>query len=269
VKIGININTCKDAQGNILKAIKEAIFNIDKNISIAVFKDSNLEEYNIKELDFVITLGGDGTILHTARLFSPWDIPILGINIGNLGFLSALDLPGFYDNLEKIINKEYYIDERMMLKCSLGEEEQYINSLNEIVIAKGALSKISRYEIYIDDKLYNTFRADGVIIATPTGSTAYSLSAGGPIVEGGIEAIIITAICPHYLGSRSIVVSSSKTVEIKVFKKQEKVYLTVDGQESFEIYEESIKISKSDIKCKLVRLNDYDYYNILRKKILP
>lgn len=269
MKIGINVNTTKDLNGEILKSIIKGISDKMIDAEFYIFKDSSdIDEEIVRELEFVITLGGDGTILRTARYISKCNVPILGVNIGNLGFLSGVEVSNFYDSIEDLLAGRYKIEERMMLQAIIkNNKKASYEALNDVVISKGTLSRIVHFEIYIEGSLYTDFKADGVIISTPTGSTAYSLSAGGPIIEPDMKLISITPICPHYLGVRTIVLDCNKKIEIRVHKKQEKVYLTIDGQESVELSEDTVNITSSDIKCKLIRLKEYDYFDILRKKI--
>jgi NAD+ kinase len=269
--IGININTGKDINGELLKAIEKTITYHMPQSNIKVFKDTKgLSEDSTRNLDFIISLGGDGTLLGTAREIYKFGIPILGVNIGNLGFLTEVESSGFEYAIDNIKNNNYKIEERTMLDCSIDRKEtnrQYI-CLNDIVLSKGTLARMAKYEIYIDDRFYSSFTADGVIISTPTGSTAYSLSAGGPIMYPTLKLMSITPICPHSLGVRTMVVDGSSRVRLGIKKKYESVFLTVDGQQSLEIKEEDkINVSMSDYKCKLIKLPSYDYFNILRQKI--
>lgn len=266
--IGININTTKDSEGKILNSIVEMVYNQIKDSKIKIFKDcENLEKKDTKNLDMVITLGGDGTILRSARKLARYDIPILGVNLGNLGFLSSVEMSEFNNALEQICNGQYYIEERTMLKCTTNEKS--FELLNDAVISKGTLSRIVKYDIFVDNSFYTTFTADGVIISTPTGSTAYSLSAGGPIIYPTLDLIIITPICSHSLGIRTIVLESKSKVTVKIRKAYESIFLTVDGQDSLKIdTEDYVNIESSKYKCKLIKLENYNYFDILRKKII-
>lgn len=269
--IGINVNMTKDAEGNILKSIIDIINKNITDASIKIFDNTQgVDEKSVSNLDFIISLGGDGTLLGTARETAQFDIPILGVNIGNLGFLTGVESSEFEYAIKAIKNREYSIEERMMINCSVKREEAEKNflCLNDIVLSKGTLARMAKYEIYIDNMFYSSFTADGVIISTPTGSTAYSLSAGGPIIFPTLKLISITPICPHSLGIRTIVIDSSSKININIKKKYESVFLTVDGQESLEVTENDIiEIGMSLFKCKLIKLQRYDYFDILRKKI--
>lgn len=269
--IGINVNRSKDTEGTILKSIIDIIAKFILEPNIKIFNNTEgLNEKAVKDLDFIISLGGDGTLLGTAREIAKYNIPILGVNIGNLGFLTEVESSEVEYAIKAIQNREYDIEERMMLVCSVKRKEIEKNflCLNDTVLSKGTLARMAKYEIYIDDMFYSSFTADGVIISTPTGSTAYSLSAGGPIMFPTLKLIAITPICPHSLGIRTIVIDSSSKVNVRIQKKHESVFLTVDGQQSLEVTEEDIiKVSMSPLKCRLIKLESYDYFNILRKKI--
>ena len=270
--IGININTTKDKDGKILKHIKDTIIEYMGNIDIFIFKDSiGLESTEHKDLDLIIALGGDGTILRTSRNLNNASIPILGVNIGNLGFLSSVELLEFGNAMKNIIEGDYYVEDRMMLNCTLpyrGGVEVY-TALNEIVVSKGTLARIVEYEIYIDNKFYTAFTGDGLIISTPTGSTAYSLSAGGPIIYPNLDVIALTPICPLSLSMRTIVLDSKSEISVSIKGEHESIFLTLDGQRAIKLnnYEKMV-VSVSNKKCRLVKLNNYNYFDILRKKII-
>lgn len=270
--IGLIINSTKDENGEIQQKVINFLKSSIEGMSLKLFdRLDKITEDAIKDLDFVISLGGDGTILSTARAVAKHHLPILGINIGNLGFLSSAEFSDIKQCIGKIIDGEYEIEERLMLKCTfkLGN---YINEhylLNEAVISKGTLARILEYGIKIDGKYYTNFKADGIIISTPTGSTAYSLSAGGPIMYPTLDLIAITPICPLSLGIRTMVLDSNSEVNITVKKKYQSVYLTLDGQEAFEMKDDDIiTITKAPWKCKLIRVKGYDYFEVLRKKII-
>lgn len=270
--IGIIINSTKDKSGDIQQRVTDFLHNRIDGVSLKLFDRQNkITEADAKALNMVISLGGDGTILSTARDVAKYDLPILGINIGNLGFLSSAEFSDIKQCIEKIVNGEYEIEERMMLKCTFNlqncTKEQYL--LNDAVISKGTLARILEYSIKIDGRYYTNFKADGIIISTPTGSTAYSLSAGGPIVYPTLDLISITPICPLSLGIRTMVLDGNSKIEIMIKKKYQEAYLTLDGQEAFEIIDEnSISITKAPWKCKLIRVKGYDYFDVLRKKII-
>lgn len=270
--IGIIINDTKDKSGEIQQRVTNFLHSSIDGVRLKLFDRQNkITEADAKDLNMIISLGGDGTILSTAREVAKYELPILGINIGNLGFLSSAEFSDIKQCIGKIVDGEYEIEERLMLKCTfkLGNciKEQFL--LNDAVISKGTLARILEYSIKIDGRYYTNFKADGIIISTPTGSTAYSLSAGGPIVYPTLDLISITPICPLSLGIRTMVLDGNSEVNIKIKKKYQSVYLTLDGQEAFEIIDEnSISITKAPWKCKLIRVKGYDYFEVLRKKII-
>jgi len=270
--IGININTTKDKDGEISKYVKNIISKYIDDTNIFIFKDSiGLESNKYNYLDIIIALGGDGTILRTSRNLNNCNIPILGVNIGNLGFLSSVELQGFENAMKRFMEDDYYVEDRMMLNCTLpyrGELEEY-TALNDIVVSKGTLARVVKYELHIDNKFYIGFTGDGLIISTPTGSTAYSLSAGGPIIYPDLDVISVTPICPLSLSMRTIVLGSKSKISISIKCEHESVFLTLDGQRAIKLnnYEE-ILVSVSNKKCRLVKFNDYNYFDVLRKKII-
>lgn len=271
-KIGVNINTTKDLDGKIIKYVNHIISKYIDSTNIFIFKDSvGLENDKFKDLDIIIALGGDGTILRTSRNLNNFNIPILGVNIGNLGFLSSVELLEFENAMKRFFEDDYYVEDRMMLNCTLpyrGETESY-TALNDIVVSKGTLARIIKHEIHIDKKFYTDFTGDGLIISTPTGSTAYSLSAGGPIIYPNLDVIAVTPICPLSLSMRTIVLDCKSEISVSIKSEHESIFLTLDGQRAIKLNAyEQILVSVSNKKCRLVKFNDYNYFHILRKKII-
>ncbi|ABR33880.1 MULTISPECIES: NAD(+)/NADH kinase [Clostridium] len=270
--IGIAINPSKDVDNRILnmvvKKFKEK-FNL-KNIE--VFNSFDIEEQNLADIDLLIVLGGDGTLLGIARsLNDSFNSPILGINIGNLGFLSSVDISDIDIALEKLKDGKYKFVDRMMLNCKVESDEnkEELKALNDVVLARGTLSRMVKFTIFVDGKIYSTFKGDGLIIATPTGSTAYSFSAGGPFIYPDLELITITPICPHTKSMQTIVLKGDSVIDIYADHEEEKIYLTVDGQKAIKInHETSVKVSKNKKSVKLLVFDDYDYFKVLRSKIL-
>lgn len=270
--IGIAINPSKDVDNRILnmvvKKFKEK-FNL-KNIE--VFNSFDIGEQNLADIDLLIVLGGDGTLLGIARsLNDSFNSPILGINIGNLGFLSSVDISDIDIALEKLKDGKYKFVDRMMLNCKVESDEnkEELKALNDVVLARGTLSRMVKFTIFVDGKIYSTFKGDGLIIATPTGSTAYSFSAGGPFIYPDLELITITPICPHTKSMQTIVLKGDSVIDIYADHEEEKIYLTVDGQKAIKInHETSVKVSKNKKSVKLLVFDDYDYFKVLRSKIL-
>ncbi|NJD01372.1 MAG: NAD(+)/NADH kinase [Ruminiclostridium sp.] len=222
--------------------------------------------------DMVVCLGGDGTFLKAARKIYKKDIPILGINLGNLGFLTEIDKNAVHHAMEHIFKGNYQVEERMMLEVEIhktGCDIVMETALNDAVISRGSISRILHVKAYINDVFVDSFPGDGLIVSSPTGSTAYSLSAGGPIVEPDTDLIIITPICPHILYSRSFITKAGSTVKAIVDENfQHNAMVTIDGQEGYEIRGgDFVKVRKSLHVIKLVRINSRDFFNILRKKI--
>ena len=271
--IVIALNPSKDKEGKILSLVVEKITNVFKKCKITILNSYEISKYKFENhLDLLIVLGGDGTLLGIARdINGKYDVPILGINIGNLGFLSSIDIQDLDEALNKIKNGQSTIQNRILLECKVHNEDEDVNSkaLNDVVIARGTLSRMAKFQVYIDKKLYYTFKGDGLIVSTPTGSTAYSFSAGGPFVYPDIEVIILTPICPHTRGMQPIVLKSNSEILIKAENYNGEIYLTFDGQEARKINDNtSIIINKAKDVAKILLFDDYDYFNVLRKKIL-
>jgi NAD+ kinase len=234
---------------------------------------TSLSEDEIRnQAELVVVLGGDGTLISVARLFSGRDVPILGVNLGSLGFLTEITVEELYTRLEKVLEGNPRVSERMMLEVTLHREGQEIESghvLNDMVINKGALARIVDLETKVNRHFLTTYKADGLIISTPTGSTGYSLSAGGPIIHPLMSCIVITPICPHTLTNRPIVVTDESIISITVASSfDEKVYLTLDGQVGFELREgDSVEVRKALETTALVMSKTRDYFELLRTKL--
>jgi NAD+ kinase len=221
--------------------------------------------------DFIIVLGGDGTMLSVARLVGDKGIPILGVNIGGLGFLTAVQEGELYEVLGKILSGECSVEERIMLTACVIRHSECISEytvVNDVVVNKGALARIIDLETYIDHNYVATFKADGLIVSTPTGSTAYALSAGGPILYPTLKSIILAPICPHTLTNRPIVLPDNVTIEIVLRSRNEDVFLTIDGQVGFSLRQNDIvEVKKSEYKARFFLPCERDYYQILRTKL--
>lgn len=267
-RIGINVNTSKDPSGESLNKVTDIVKNILPQGELVIFKNSlGLSREIADSLDILLVLGGDGTILSTARFIYGSSINLFGINIGHLGFLSSCELKNFEVFFQKWITKEYTINERMLLKCQINGEDSF--ALNDIIISRGTFSRILRLEIYVDDSYYTSYTADGIIISTPTGSTAYSLSAGGPIIYPELESLCITPICPHANMFRSIVLDGDKKISIKFKEAVQNSYISLDGQKAVLLTDkDQVTITKAEDKVKLVTFKELDYFTILRNKLL-
>jgi len=221
--------------------------------------------------DLLVVLGGDGTLLAAAREAAPRGIPILPINLGSLGFLTSFTLDEMYPALEETLAGKSETSERVMLTASLFRKGQAIESknvLNEVVVNKGALARMIEVELFIDEEFVCRYRADGLIVATPTGSTAYSLSAGGPIVHPDVESLIVTPICPHTLTDRPVVIGDGCKIEMRLRGDAASVYLTLDGQKGILMQsEDRVGISRAKERLKLIQPHRKSYYEILRSKL--
>lgn len=210
--------------------------------------------------DFVFVIGGDGTILKTARYYSKYSTPVFGVNLGRLGFLSQSSEENLEKSVKQIIEGNFVVEDRVML--------QYDNSiaLNDFVIKGSTTGRTSRFTLKINDKPVCDYLADGIIISTPTGSTAYGLSAGGPVLFPSLNAFVVVPICPHTLAARPLVIPDNEVVTISSCGSQKKYVISADGQEYFETSSE-IKIKKSSHTAKLALLDNADFYSILRDKL--
>ena len=270
--IAIAINPLKDKDNEILHMVIKKFRKKFNFKDIAIFSAFDIEKQNLKDVDLLVVLGGDGTLLGVARsLNDSFNAPILGINIGHLGFLSSVDIFEMDSALEKLEEGRYKIVDRMMLNCKIQDNEsnEELRALNDVVLARGTLSRMTKFKIFVDGKIYTTFKGDGLIIATPTGSTAYSFSAGGPFIYPDLELITITPICPHTKSMQTIVLKGDSVIEICADHDDDKIYLTVDGQKAIKVNDETnVKVSKNKKSLKLLVFDDYDYFKVLRSKIL-
>jgi len=222
-------------------------------------------------VDMVLVLGGDGTLLSVARLLEGTDQPILGINLGSLGFLTELGLEELFGSLERVLEGKFTIETRVRLEASLHREDKQMGHyqvLNDVVINKGALARIIDLETYVDDQKVTNYQADGLIISTPTGSTAYSLAAGGPIIEPTLDVIVISPICPHTLTNRPLVIPGGSRVELCLLSDSGAVFLTLDGQEGTRLNQgDCVRVQASDKKVNLIRTGTRNFYDVLSTKL--
>lgn len=281
MKTGVFPNVNKDKNLEVTKLLIDKLQSAGVSImlpeTIAVSLDkaelAKDEKEIIRSADVVVSLGGDGTFLGVAGKVCETDTPIIGINVGNLGFLAETDR----NNLDLIVNalvsKNYKIENRMVLEAKVhadGYESDTYFALNDIVISRKAASRIINIQAFLDDKLINEFPADGIIVATPTGSTAYSLSAGGPIVEPDMSLMLITPICAHILNSKSMIVSDKRHIKIAAASKNNMDgVLTIDGQEchTLENYH-TVHIQKSEHTLKIVKILDRNFFDVVKSKLL-
>lgn len=223
-----------------------------------------------RPLDFVVVLGGDGTLLSSARVVAKPGIPVLGVNLGSLGFLAEVPLPELYEALDDVDQKRATVESRSLVTCELLRADKSIMSysaLNDVIVNKSALARLNTYDLYIDKAFVTTYKADGLIVSTPTGSTAYSMAAGGPILTPSVDAFVITPVSPHSLTHRPLVVRDSVQIEIVVKTGEEEAYLSVDGQVGMPVRDEDkIVCRKAEYKVQLLRIRRA-FFEVLRTKL--
>jgi NAD+ kinase len=241
---------------------------ISKQTGCAVAEVTN--ENLAANVDLVLVLGGDGTMIATSRMVGDTEVPVLGINFGGLGYLAEFRIEELYDALESILSGNYRLDKRVMLSVELAGAENATRNrvLNDVVINKSALARIIEIEAYLNEQFVNSFRADGLIVSTPTGSTAYNLSAGGPVIFPSMNAVVITPICPFTLSNRPIVVPDDAIIELRLKTDKEDVALTLDGQVGFPLkLDDRVIIRKSKTTFNLVQPMNRNYFDVLRDKL--
>ena len=228
----------------------------------------NISDFK-EECDVILALGGDGTFLKAIDYCYGSDIPIIGVNLGKLGFLTELDVDKVYWGLEKIFSKDFKIEQRMLLSCKIENEKVHdIIALNDCAITKTEFGKTIEISIYLNGDFYNSYKGDGVIFATPTGSTAYSLSAGGPFISPRINAIIMTPICTHSLFSRSVIFSPDDEIIIEVSSESDKAGLSVDGK--YEVllnHKNKVYIKKAERKINILTFGDVPFYKSFKERL--
>lgn len=224
-----------------------------------------------REVDLMIVLGGDGTMIATARLIGESELPVIGVNYGSLGYLAEFRVEEMFAALEAILTGDYNLERRLMLAVELHRGDQLVTSnrvLNDVVINKSALARIIEIETHLNGQFVNSFRADGLIVSTPTGSTAYNLSAGGPIIFPSMNAVVITPICPFTLSNRPIVVPDDSQIAVLLKTEKEEVALTLDGQVGFPLQAgDKVVIRKSKTTFNLVQPKERNYFDLLRDKL--
>ncbi len=256
-----------DSLGTILKANKIEALLVD-NVCASGFNPVPLEELCEKS-DIIITVGGDGTIMRYAKLAAKYNKPVLGINAGRLGFLATLESDQL-NQISRLASGDYKIEDRMMLEVTAtenGENKGTFYALNDMVITSGFISRLIDISVYFGSDAIK-YRSDGLIVSTPTGSTAYSLSAGGPIVEPTTENIILTPICSHSLNARPIIIGTNKTLNFKAnTTKRCEIYLSVDGRKALNVKPfTEISVKKSQNFVKLIKFNDNSFYKTISQK---
>jgi len=278
---GITGNSLKPEFPNIFKDVYQFLKNnnhevwLSKTVYINSFKDifglvpqKSLEEIG-KVCDMILSIGGDGTILSTFRQIAHHEIPIFGIHIGGLGFLSETNQDNFKESLNSILSGNYITERRMSLKLNINDNPSLSHySLNDIVIDNGSSPRTIQLHVYVSDHFLNTYTSDGIIFSTPTGSTAYSLSAGGPIITPNMNVIGVTPVCPHSLSARPIIISDKENIKVQFSEENVGMAVSLDGQIHIPIdYSHRVFIERSEFDALLVRLPTNDYYSTLRTKM--
>jgi len=221
--------------------------------------------------DVLLVLGGDGTMLNAARLAGERSIPILGVNMGGLGFLTEVRLDHLYPSLERVFANDFVLDERLMLGTHIHRHGETVAQgvvLNDVVVSKGTLARMIELKIAIQGRFVTNLRGDGLIVSTPTGSTAYSLSAGGPIINPAVQSLILTPICPHTLTHRPLIVPGNAEIEVTLTSKDEGAMATLDGQVGVALTQgDTVVLNVSEHKSRLIRFPESNYYEVLREKL--
>jgi NAD+ kinase len=227
-------------------------------------------QMSARSLDLVVVLGGDGTLLSAVRATAASDAPLLGVNLGSLGFLTDVPLSSLFSMLDQIAQGRAAVEQRSLMQCDLLRGEQILGSykaFNDVVVNKTALARLNNYDLFVDKAFVSSYRADGMIVATPTGSTAYSLSAGGPVVMPTVKAFVITPVAPHSLTHRPLVVPDSAVIEILLRSDEEVAYLSLDGQPGLDLKDgDRVRCRRSEHKVSLFR-TDADFFHVLRTKL--
>ena len=255
-----------------LETHKIAVYHDAETSAVAGSKQREKSREELPGLaDVLIVLGGDGTLLAAARMLGDRNVPILPVNLGGLGFLTSVQLAELYPILEQVIAGQNRISERTLIEAELirgGKRIERQRALNDAVINKGALARIIDMDLHIDGGYVCSYKADGLILSTPTGSTAYSLSAGGPIIYPVVEAFVVTPICPHSLTNRPLVIPDTVRIEVETHGGEEPAFLTLDGQIGFELKAgDRVGVTKAPKKLRLVRPARRTYFEILRNKL--
>lgn len=285
MKFGIVGNLSKETLGEAVMRLlgtgeKRFIeFLIDEDIAKSINKGAGKrviqkkytapQEKVVSDCDMVIAFGGDGTILSTARLVGRAAVPILGINLGKLGFLAELSIDEVESFVDDILNNQHVIEDRVVLRVTAEEQEMQMFGVNDVVVDKSVSSRVIDMETYVNNDYLVTYTGDGIIVATPTGSTGYSLASGGPIVVPASDVLTISPISPHTLTARPVIVPDSSVIRISIESDVQSVRVTVDGQqEKILTPPVSLFIQKADYTVKLVKRKDKSYYDVLRSKLM-
>jgi NAD+ kinase len=278
LNVGVIPNLDKDVnavQTNIIltEMIKHNLIpHLDRDTYNLLHRGVPMSESEIYQTsDMLLILGGDGTLLRAARKAAPYRLPILGVNMGRLGFLTEIEVSDISEAIDALVNHRYTIESRMMLKACVIRNNRpccEFNALNDIAIAKSSFARMIHLNVFINGEFVNHYPADGLLVSSPTGSTAYSLSAGGPIINPGMKCLLITPISPHTLSSRPIVTDSDDCVVVSLVDKNRDILLTIDGQEGIPLLEgDVVSIMKSQLETQLIKINKRSFFKLLRDKL--
>jgi NAD+ kinase len=220
--------------------------------------------------EMIVVLGGDGTLIGTARRTAVTRCPLLGVNLGHLGFLTEVELPELYPALERILEGDFFVDERLMIEAQVvrdGHAVSALLALNEAVVGKGPFARLIDVKAYVDGLEVASYPSDGLIVSTPTGSTAYSLSAGGPVVHPNLDVMLVTPICPHTLYARALAVGAGSEVQVEVVPPYREAMLTVDGQQGIDLRPgDRVVVRRAPVTARLIRRHGWNFYDVLRRK---
>ncbi|MHB1315578.1 MAG: NAD(+)/NADH kinase [Christensenellales bacterium] len=265
MKLGVVINNkkfgCKDQADHLMNSIKNAGIQLYGPIDLSISSRSETDQF-FSDIDFVMVLGGDGTILTAAREASRRDIPILGVNLGHIGFLSEIESDHVQHSLQRLAQGDYKIEKRMMIEAKYQGES--FPALNDAGVLRPQYARIINLQVSIDGKLWETWACDGVLVSTPTGSTAYSLSAGGPIVSPDMECMVVTPVNSHTLRARSLVVSPGRKIHLHLL--EENAVLFCDGRAVAQEVK-SVDVVRSNLVASFIRFNGFDFFALLHHKL--
>lgn len=278
-KIGLFVNRQKDKDLEITRTVVDCAlkYSVKPLLLESIAKDIGFsqwytEQEMLEQVDFSISLGGDGTLLNMARTAFKYDVPVLGINLGTVGFLADVEIDDIESAIKALSKDNYDLKNRMVLSAAVIRGQQVVFksiAINDVVVSRDGLSRIVRLKVFVDEQYIDSFPGDGVIVSTPTGSTGYTLSAGGPIVQPDMDMMITTPICPHILYSRSFITSPDRKLSITINGDYpDTAVITMDGQEGFKIVAgDRIEITCAPKAMQFVNLNDINFYDVLRAKI--
>ena len=255
----------------IVEHFREHTFLLEEALAQTLGRKGVPSEELGRDAELLVALGGDGTLLYAARLLGDRSVPVLGIHRGSLGFMTETPRERAFEAIDDVLSGRAHIDSRMKLHAELlrGDEVIFAREvLNDVVINKGVLTRMSTHDVWLDEIFVASYQADGIIFATPTGSTAYSLSAGGPIVHPAVDCVVVTPICPHSLTQRPLIVPGDQRIQARLAGDASDVFLSVDGQASLPLHPgDEVRVRKSKHRLLIVRNARLDYFSILRQKL--